>query len=185
MRKPEGWENVEAAYAGETERLKAGGYILKIVQADIELSRNSQREMLVLSYDIQEGENTGFFKRSYERAKQYNADAKWGGRYFQLTDGDSTRFFKGLIELIEKSNSGYKWEWNEKSLAGKLIGGVFGEEEYINRKNKKTVICKLQTIKTVGDIMNNNYEIPPLKKLETTPMDSFGSEQYPDEDIPF
>lgn len=187
MRKPEGWDNTQAAYMGESEKLEPGGYILRIVQVKMAKSK-SGRDMLILAYDIHEGEHTNFFSRMHERRKKTNQEAKWPGRYFQLTDGDSMKFFKGLIDIIEKSNAGYKWDWNESSLVGKFIGGLFGEEEYLNQNNQITVSCKLQFVKTTGDIMNGNYIIPELKKMKSTlpqGASSFGTQSYADDEIPF
>ena len=60
--------------------------------------------------------------------------------------------FKGMLLNIEKSNSGYEWNWNEKSLEGKLFGGVFREEEYINRNGRLSTAVKLISIRPVEGI---------------------------------
>lgn len=129
------YANTQAS-TGEYEKLPVGGHICQIRGARCENSK-SGKEMLVLAIEIHENSQyDGYYKRSYDRIKGYNADAKWPGVYYQVTtdkDGNTSPMFKGLITAIEESNPDYKWNWNEISLQGKLVGFNFGEEEYIQQ----------------------------------------------------
>lgn len=121
------------AFTGESEKLPIGGHICQIRGARCEIS-STGKEMLVLALDIKEGgNNDGFYQRRFERAKEFNADAKWPCLYRSVTetnDGKTNPMFKGLIKAVEESNAGYTWNWNERSLNGLMVGFNFGEEEY-------------------------------------------------------
>lgn len=125
-----------AAYDGSFTRLAPGGYICEIIDAKVENAptRNGNAEKFVVAVDIKGGDYDGYFRRQYERAKeQRGAGARWGARYevFLTTqDGACSPYFKGLIKCVEESNAGYKWQWDEKTLRGKKVGIVFGEERY-------------------------------------------------------
>jgi len=165
MVKPQGYDQAPA-YTGESQALPAGGYICKIIKAQ-ETTSTSGRPMLAILFDIVEGEFKDYFRDQYDRVKQSNPDAKWGGVFRQLTDGTSTPFFKGMITSIEVSNSGYKWNWDEKTLSGKLFGGVFGREQYANGTGELRWATKCQSIRSV-EAIRKGVEIPADKYLPST-----------------
>lgn len=177
MNKPANWDSVEAI-TGEYKKLPAGGYVCSIVRAECTKSKNG-KEMLKLAIDIAEGEYKDFYLNQYLQEQERNKEqAKWRGSYYQLTEGDSMGRFKGMLLNIEKSNPGYKWNWNEKSLEGKLFGGVFREEEYINRNGGLSTAVKLISIRLVEGI--TDIEPPAKKVLENNNLaENFG------EEIPF
>ena len=176
MNKPANWDSVEAI-TGEYKKLP-GGYVCSIVRAECTKSKNG-KEMLKLAIDIAEGEYKDFYLNQYLQEQERNKEqAKWRGSYYQLTEGDSMGRFKGMLLNIEKSNPGYKWNWNEKSLEGKLFGGVFREEEYINRNGGLSTAVKLISIRPVEGI--TDIEPPAKKVLENNNLaENFG------EEIPF
>lgn len=191
MIKPTDWDTTEA-FTGEFKTLKPGGYICKILGAKTETTRTG-KEQLILMFDIAEGEFKGFYKEQHEKKFATNPNAQWLGVYRQLTGGESEKtnpFFKGMIYSIEASNNGYIWNWQEQSLKGKLFGGVFGQEEYLNNSNEKKVATKLMYIRSVEQI-RNGVEIPAIKKLQ--PQNggfndfacSFGDSFPSDDDNPF
>lgn len=177
MNKPANWDSVEAI-TGEYKKLPAGGYVCSIVRAECTKSKNG-KEMLKLAIDIAEGEYKDFYLNQYLQEQERNKEqAKWRCSYYQLTEGDSMGRFKGMLLNIEKSNPGYKWNWNEKSLEGKLFGGVFREEEYINRNGGLSTAVKLISIRPVEGI--TDIEPPAKKVLENNNLaENFG------EEIPF
>lgn len=178
MNKPANWDSVEAI-TGEYKKLPAGGYVCSIVRAECTKSKNG-KEMLKLAIDIAEGKYKDFYLNQYLQEQERNKEqAKWRGSYYQLTEGDSMGRFKGMLLNIEKSNPGYKWNWNEKSLEGKLFGGVFREEEYINRNGGLSTAVKLISIRPVEGI--TDIEPPAKKVLENNNnlAENFG------EEIPF
>lgn len=171
MEKIEGYDNA-VAITGEYERLKAGGYICKIITAKEEKSRSGNR-MLTIFLDIDEGENKGFFMKRYEELKKENLDpnvkVKYpsGGIYHQMIEGNdkAVNFLKGLMTSLEASNTGFRWDWDEKKLAGLRCGAIFGEEEYEKLDGSIGTSTKVKFIRTVKAIQDKNFKIPEIKKL--------------------
>lgn len=183
MNKPQGFDEA-TAFTGDFETIELGGHICVIKGARVEKTQ-SGREMLKISFDIVEGENKDFYKRQYEKRKESNPDAKWGGVYSQLTEGTSLPFFKGLIAAIESSNNSYKWDWNEATLKGKLFGGVFGEEKYINNQGDVKKATKCVQVRSVEQI-RKGVEVPPLKALKGTNSQTYTDiSPVNDGDLPF
>ena len=74
------------------------------------------------------------------------------------------------MENIETSNPGYSWNWDENSLKGKLIGGLFAETyTVIDGKEIKYVSLVPKNIRNVDCIRKGNYKLPdPIKKNGAT-----------------
>ena len=177
MTKPANWDTTPAI-TGEYIPLPPGGYECRIVKVQKGESK-SKAAMLTISFDIESGKYAGYYRKQYEGRKSGNADAKWGGMYYQLTAGDHQGRFKGMLQNIEKSNPGYVWNWDEQSLVGKLFGGKFREEEYIyNGQIRTSTKCiALLPIEGIEAI-----PVPEKKCIETA---TNGTPLYGDDDIPF
>ena len=190
MEKLSGYDEAQAI-TGEYEKLEAGGYICKIINAKEEQSK-SGKKMLVLAIDIAEGEHKDFYKKRYDEAtKNASPDkpAKWSGIYRQMLEGEkAVGFLKGVMTSLEASNNGFKWEWDEKKLIGLKFGGIFGEEEYEKTDGSIGTTTKIKFIRTVKAIQDGNYKIPELKKL---PVKGDSFEEFAkaadenDDDLPF
>ena len=192
--KPKDWETAQA-YTGESEQLEPGGHIVRIMAMRQEMSRNN-KPMLVVAFDIEEGSaSDGYFKRRHDNAKKQNPAAKWPGviRYMLYgKDGVSTNaFFKGFISAVEESNPGYHWNWDERSVAGKLVGMVFGEEEYRSQQDGSIrSSVKAQQARSVQAI-RDGVKVPEKKALKEenpgyVPFDpNAGFTQAEDEELPF
>jgi hypothetical protein len=154
--------NEAPAYTGEVLTLPAGLYKCVIKQANV-VKDQKDREQIAILFDIADGEYKGFYEKQFKARKQTSNDAKWGGIYKQLTHDSSLPFFKGIITSVEKSNSGYKWDWNEKGLAGKVFGGVFGREEFLDNNNEKRMATKCVQIRSVEGL--KDAKIPEDKLL--------------------
>ena len=117
MKKLNGYETAQAYF--EQERLPVGGYVLKIL--DVKYQENSWGDVILLSFDIEEGEYKGFFANNYRAQTQ--EDKKWKGTYrlrVPKDDGSeqdnwTMRRFKTVISAFEESNSGYHWNWDEQT----------------------------------------------------------------------
>ena len=74
------------------------------------------------------------------------------------------------MENFETSNPGYAWNWDENSLKGKLIGGIFVETySVIEGKEVMYVSLVAKNIRTVDCIRRGNYKMPdPIKKNGAT-----------------
>ena len=121
----------------EQERLPAGGYVVQI--KNVEYQDNSAKgygDVIVLSFDIAEGEYKDYYAQNYRN--QQGEDKKWKGTYrvrVPKDDGSeqdnwAQRRLKTDISAFEESNSGYHWDWQEQGLKGKLVGIVFNNKEW-------------------------------------------------------
>lgn len=169
--KPQGYEEAKANVYKEREQLPVGGYVCRIIKARVETTKNGG-EMLVIAFDIAEGEQQGFYKRDFDNQE---TDKKWRGvfriflpnpddygseRYTKATSG-----YKGFITCVEDSNEPYKFDFQEKSLANKLIGLLFGYEEWEwNGRNGMSV--KPQRPRSAKAIREGKFKIPNIKTLK-------------------
>jgi len=122
----------KAKYMGG-QRLPVGAYVCKILGIKLEPGKEGNSDMLLVQFDIDEGEYAGFFKKQYE--ENTNDNKKFKGRttvYLPKDDGSEkdgwtkTAFAK-WTNALEESNEGYHWDWNEATWKNKKIGLVFGE----------------------------------------------------------
>ena len=95
--------------------------------------QDGKSDLIVLQFDITEGEHKDFFRKQFET--NTDEDKKWKGVvriYVPRDDGSekdgwTKRAFAGWIDAFEKCNPGYMWDWDEGKLKGKTVGIVFGE----------------------------------------------------------
>ena len=184
MKKPQGYDEAPA-YTGSFPQLPPGGYICKIKKAAMTTTK-SGKEQMVLMIDVADGYHKGFFQQAFDRNTQ--SDKKWpnGGQYRQLTEGNSLPFFKGMITAIEESNAGFTFDFDEKKLAGKMVGCVVGREQY-KKDNFATKIMQIRSVEAI----KAGVEPPEDKLLESQQTSSsagfgFGTEVvFDDDDVPF
>lgn len=161
---------------GGGDPLPAGGYVAKIMGAEVK--EYSWGDVLVISFDIAEGEHKDFFATQYRN--NTNEDKKWKGTYRLNVPQENNqwvesqkRTFGNAIWAIEESNPGYHWDWNETALKGKLVGVLFRNREWaIDDKSGWTTECC--TLVSVDDIHNGNFKMPkdkPLSKKESDALD--------------
>jgi hypothetical protein len=165
MIKPSEWDTTEVI-TGDFKKLPLGGHVLQIKNAKVDTTTTG-KEVLIIQFDISNGEYANYYAEDFHRRFMGNPDAKYQGVYRQLTEGNSLRFFKGLITAVENSNQGYIWNWDEKSLQGKFFGGVFGEKQYLNNKGESKMSTKCFYIRSVDQILAG-VDIPKPKMLKTT-----------------
>lgn len=196
MKRLNGYE--KAAVYTDQERLPVGGYVLKVL--DVKYQENSWGDVILLSFDIEEGEHKGFYAANYKA--QTGEDKRWKGTYrLRVPKDDGTeqdewtmRRFKTVISNFEESNSGYHWDWNEQTLKGKLIGALFNNKEYeFNGRHGFFTNC--HSLITVERIRAGKFEIPQDTLLKqngsavqgTTDPDGFMNipDNVDDEGLPF
>ena len=161
MKRLNGYEKAEA-YTDQ-EKLPVGGYVLKIL--DVKYQENDWGDVIVLSFDVEEGDYRGFFADNYR--KQTGEDKRWKGTYRLRVpkedgteqDGWTMRRFKTVITNFEESNNGYHWDWNEQTLKGKLIGALFNNKEY-DFRGKHGFFTNCHSLVTVEKIRSGKFEIP-------------------------
>lgn len=170
MRRLNGYEKAKV-YSSQ-ERLPIGGYVLKIL--DVKYLENQWGDVIVLSFDIEEGEQKGFYVANYKT--QAGEDKRWKGTYrLQVPKDDGSeedewkqRKFKTTMVAFEESNTGYHWNWDEQTLKGKLIGALFNNREYeINGRHGFFTSC--HSLVTTEKIRSGRFEIPADTLLKGNP----------------
>lgn len=172
----------------EREKLPAGGYVAKILDAKVQTYDFG--DMLVLSFDIAEGIYKDHFKKDY--TANPNEDKKWRGT-FRLSipkdDGSekdewSKNGFNGFIYAIEDSNPGYTWDWNEAMLKGKLIGVLFRNKEWEWKGDKgwMTECCAVDAVSTIREGKFKQPKDKPLAKKQENTFASAAANAFSDTD---
>lgn len=176
--------------------LPAGGYVAKIVGARIE--PYSWGSVLVIAFDISEGEYVNFFKEQFDN--NTNDDKKWKGTYrITIPDekseyfGNHKRSFNNLIYSLESSNGNYHFDWNEKNLKNLTFGVLFRNKEWEwNGKTGWTTECCACT--AADEIREESFKIPKDKPLNSstgatvstnTGTTADSTDALLDEDLPF
>lgn len=153
MIRPNDFDSVQAA--GEREELKLGGHVCRILNVE-ERKTAAGGDMLVISMDIAEGEQKDFFANKYKNDTREGK--KWGCVVYQNVlnkDGSTNPFFKTFIESVEKSNPGFKVQWGAdfaEQFKDKLVGGVFGREQYRNQNQELRFMTKCVYFRTVEQV---------------------------------
>ena len=159
--RPVNLENVTEA--GEFNRLPAGGYVCKYTHVE----DVAAKEYLYMEYDIVHGDYRGYY------AELSKNKGFWGGKLYRSYKETALPMFKRMCSAVSKSNPGFvfdggKQNSNEKTLIGKYVGLVLGEEEYIgNDGNVKTRLYVAREC-DIKDIKEGKFTVPALKKLPET-----------------
>ena len=158
MKKIENWN--EVSETSGFKDLKVGAFVCKILKVE----DLSDKEYIKVTFDIVEGELKSYFQEASDRL------GKWlyAGQEIRSYKTNALPFFKAFITAIEKSNDGYKWNWNEQSLVGKLIVGVFGEEEYQALNGDIETSIRVQEWRSLVALREGKIKLPTLKKLKGT-----------------
>ena len=131
IQKPKHWDSVQEF--SDRPKLPLDAYVCRVKQ--VSLADTNYGPQLLILFDIEEGEQRGFFSKEFKANTMQ--DKKWKGVIRQFlpkddgTDNDewTKSSFKGLTTAFEHSNPGYTWNWEETSLVGKLVGILFRNEE--------------------------------------------------------
>jgi hypothetical protein len=156
------WSNVPDQQ--EYKRLIPGGYVAIITGAtDV-----PDKEYIKIEYDIAQGEFADHFQ------KLFDAKGFWAGKFIKSYSEKSLPFFKGFLTAIQNSNPGFTFDNNEKKLIGKFVGIVLAEEEYPKNDGGIGVRLYVDRPRSVEQIKNGEFEVPPLKKLKGNSNNPFG-----------
>lgn len=177
------------------ERIPAGGYVAQVKSAEV--AEYSWGDVLILHFDIAEGDYKDFYAKEY-RANQ-NEDKKWkgnvrinipseGNQYFE----SQQRTFNNLIYAFEDSNSGYHFNWDEATLKGKKIGVLIRNKEFEKEDGSTGWWSEPFAVTDVDTIKNGKFKMPKDKELankKSTPAPTMSSkidfEEITDNDLPF
>lgn len=192
MRKPKGYD--EAQTYSDNYRLPAGGYVVKIMKAQLGRYENSGNEYLELTFDISEGQYNGFYRKQYEES-QFEPKKYKGTIRINLPkedgseqDGWTIRTLKTQMTAIEDSNEGYTWEWDENTLVGLTAGLLFRNKEY-EYNGKQGFWTEPFRFIAAEKVRSGDFTIPKDKLLNNGSQ-SYGSEHtdftpLSDDEVPF
>ena len=164
----QGYNNTQGANFGEANnKLEAGNYICRILGVKVAQNK-SGAPMLILQFDIAEGEYAGYYTNLYNNQFKKSNDVKYRGFYYQNMTGNCLRYYKGLLETLEKSN-GIKIDgengFDENLLKNKKFIGRFGEEEFQTNEGSIKTVVKLRYITSLDE---KNLPILDKKVLKDT-----------------
>lgn len=172
------------------EPLPAGGYVANIINAQV--MNYSWGDVLVISFDIVEGEYKGFFSKQYN--EDTREDKKWRGNYRLTIPQEKNKWFESqkrtfgnALACIEESNPGYHWNWDESSLLGMSVGVLIRDYEYdINgRTGWSTEACALASAQDIREKRFRQPKAKPLKNKPVTQEDIFSGDLSSFDDCPF
>ncbi|NFO31459.1 hypothetical protein FDB41_15085 [Clostridium botulinum] len=161
------------------EPLQAGGHICKIMKVE-ETKSKAGRDMVVIYLDTDRTDKQpSYFSEAYKNDKR--EPKKWNNNAIvrQLVldaEGATNRGFKTFIDMVEKSNNGFKVAWGEHfadCFKGKLVGALFGREEYLDNAGVSKFATKFQVFRTVEEI-KKGVDVPKDKLLNPGSNNSTG-----------
>ncbi len=161
------------------EPLQAGGHICKIMKVE-ETKSKAGRDMVVIYLDTDRTDKQpSYFSEAYKNDKR--EPKKWNNNAIvrQLVldaEGATNRGFKTFIDMVEKSNNGFKVVWGEHfadCFKGKLVGALFGREEYLDNAGISKFATKFQVFRTVEEI-KKGVDVPKDKLLNPGSNNSTG-----------
>ena len=172
IRRPNNWNEVKEFT--DRPKLPPGAYVCKVKKAAVQ--GNEYGEQLCVLFDIFEGDWRNFYAEDYESNTQENK--KWKGVLRQWLpkedgsekDGWTKSALKGMVTAFEKSNPGYVFNWDETTLAGKMIGILFRNEEW-EYEGKTGWVARPYRAISVDSVRSGDFRLPkdkPLKKEENS-----------------
>lgn len=173
-------------------KLPAGGYVCRIIKL-AETKSKAGNDMIRVMVDIAEGYYEGFYFRKFR--EDTRSEKKWSCYFYSNVrnkDGSTNGGFKAFVEAVRESNAGFEPSWDQdfaESFKGKLVGMVFGEEEYLNADGEIRDNVRPVKAKSVEAIRNKDYTIPSRRKYnsgrgELSPLPE-GFTAVDDDDVPF
>ena len=186
MLKPKDYDRVAASLTFEPLALGGHACIIKGVEADF--AKPLSRRELKVAIDIAgEDPQAGYYQERFDNDDR--ANKKWPCIAYIVTedkDGNCSRSLAGFVTSVEESNPGFSFPWDDtKFLKGKKVGGVFGQEEYMNDKGEKKKATKLFWFCSVDRA--KDAKVPKLKELKaaTSTANTTNWQNINADDIPF
>ena len=192
MIKPADYDRVSAY--GEFTPLELGGHICQVINVE-ETTSSTGKDMLIISLDTApQDKQPGYYMEQWKNNDR--ADKKWGCRVYQLVldkDGNTNRGLKTFITATEKSNPGFQVQWGDGFAAcfkGRLVGGVFGREQYQNSYGDLKWSTKCVQFRSV-EAIQKGVDVPEDRYLngckpQQNPAAGFGElSDISESDLPF
>lgn len=161
--------------AGDFEKLVPGGYVCRYTNVE----DKPDKEYLYMEYDIAEGKYKDYYKDLQESFKF------WGGHVIRSYKEKARPMFKRMCSAVSKSNGAFVFDGgqqnsDEKTLIGKLVGIVLGEEEYPSNDGSIKIRLYVYSECSIADIRNGNFKVPELKKFKNSTANTSKSAQTAD-----
>lgn len=178
-------DNVQEA--GSRDRLPAGGYVCRYTKVE----DVPDKEYLYMEFDIAQGDYKDYYKQ-LEESLHF-----WAGRCNRSYKKTALPFFKRMCSAVAKSNPGFifdggKQNSDERTLVGKYVGLILGEEEYNGNDGDVKTRLYMHAECDINDIKAGKFKVPELKRLKedsvspTSSTDGFMNiPEGVDEEIPF
>ena len=192
MIKPADYDRVTAY--GEFTPLELGGHICQIMSVE-ETTSSTGKDMLVISLDTApQDKQPGYYMEQWKNDDR--PDKKWGCRVFQMVldkEGRTNRGLKTFITAVEKSNPGFQVQWGDgfgACFKNRLVGGVFGREQYQNSYGDLKWSTKCVQFRSV-EAIQKGVDVPEDRYLnghkpQQDPAAGFGAlPDIPESDMPF
>lgn len=163
MIKPNNFDNVQAL--GGYTPIELGGHIL-IIKEVVEYRNPKGTRMAKISYDTHETDKQPKYYSDQWKKDSNKADRIWRGFFLQVienSNGVANVGFVTFIKSIEASNPGFIFNWDEKTLAGKLVGATFGRQEY-EKDGESKFTTKLFLFNPI-DVIKKGVKVPADKLL--------------------
>ena len=192
FRKPKDYDNVRI---GGFKVLPADGYVCRILKAE-ETESKTQRPMLKIAFDIEEGEYAGYFRTLFNERRDSAdepSEVKWpfsGTKWILLLDneGATNRDFKSFCTALEDSGTSV-WRIDDtldiSAMKDAKVGIIFRREEheYNNQTSWRTVPWGFRSVTAV---QSGDYSVPEDKALsKVVSYDMPDSFSAAEDDIPF
>lgn len=179
------WNDITPEVEGMRSKLQPGGYVIRITG----VTNDAKKEYLKVVYDIAEGDEAGRFSDAWSQDPAHD----YAHSFFRSYKEKAKGLFKGFIKAVEESNGGYTWDWHEERLAGKLLGIVLGEEEYLTNRGEISTRLTVRSVTTADRIRAGEFTVPDIKKYKpkeesaapVAPDQPQETGFIPDADIPF
>lgn len=183
MKPVKGYNDAQASEG--FERLPAGGYVIKITG----VKNDEEKKYLKIVYDIAEGPERGRYK---------NEEPKNDFRHSFIRSYKETALgmFKAFIIAVDGANEtnfneSIEKGFDETKLVGKLLGVLFGYEEYEANDGNIKERLYLAKFLNIEQVRAGDFRIPELKKLagsesvKPTSAPPAGFTPLNDADVPF
>ena len=166
-----GYDEVSAGYP------PAGGYICKIQAARLGSFQDGTK-CLEVELDIDEGEFAGYFRRETNKFNKNRPYGEWtsnGKIRLPLQENDKVHWkLKRFLVSVKASNENFAVEpdkgFDERTLAGKICGGVIGLKEKVNEKRNNAVFTNayISYVISVDDVARGDFKIPAKKLADSS-----------------
>ena len=155
--------SIKAQTEGDFKNITPGAYACIIT----EVTDNENKEYLDALFDIQVGEFEGYYSSDFYK------DKPWAHHMVLSYKEKALPIFKGRMETITKCNTGFDAvaaldAGQYKMLEGKVVGIVFREEEYFDKKTSEFKLGGARAFRfcTTADIQEGKNANPKPKMLD-------------------